>query len=65
MLHKYKISQNNLEYLYVSAQARMEAHPDYADKHKNNIQNWWILTNDWRIQQSAEYIGMALMYSFT
>ena len=107
MLHKYKIDQNNLKYLYESAKVRMEAHPDYAVKHNNNIQqypyfktedevleaankvknevypvyqiwakiakegndyriqNWWILTNDWRIKQSAEYIGMAPMYSFS
>lgn len=26
------------------------------------VQDWWIVTDDAKIKQAAEYIGMALMY---
>lgn len=108
MEYRVRIGQNDLRYLYESAKARMEAHPELADKHKNTIQqhpffktekealeaaltlrrekddsncqiwakvikdgdvyriqDWWVVTDDWKIKQSAEYIGMTLMYDNT
>jgi hypothetical protein len=101
------MSQDELAYTYEHAQARMDAHPEYADKHKKIIQahsffqtekealqsaieqmnnnhwgcqiwamiektdgvyhimNHWLVTDDGKIKQSAEYIGMALMYDET
>lgn len=29
------------------------------------IIDWWIATDDWKIKQSADYVGMALMYDET
>lgn len=29
------------------------------------IQEWWVVTDDWKVKQSADYIGMALMYDET
>lgn len=29
------------------------------------IVNWWLVTDDCKLKQSAEYIGMALMYDST
>jgi hypothetical protein len=26
------------------------------------VKNWWLVTDDARVQQAADYIGMALMY---
>ena len=26
------------------------------------ITNWWIVTDDWKIKQAADYLGLALMY---
>ena len=26
------------------------------------IRNWWIVTDDWKIKQAADYLAMALMY---
>lgn len=94
-----------MDYLYTSAQGRMKANPDAADRFskiiqefprfktekealqraikliKENqsdfqiwakiekgddgiyrVQNWWIVTDDAKVKQAAEYIGMALMY---
>ena len=101
------MSQDELAYTYEHAQARMDAHPEYADKQKLIIQaqsfcksekdalqaaieqrkdnhwgcqiwamiektdgvyriiNHWLVTDDGKIKQSAEYIGMALMYDET
>ena len=98
------MSQDELAYTYGHAQARMDAHSEYADKQKQIIQaqsffksekealqaaieqrkdnhwgcqiwamiektdgvyrilNHWLVTDDGKIKQSAEYIGMALMY---
>ena len=101
------MSQDEFAYTYEHAQARMDAHPEYADKQKLIIQaqsffksekealqaaieqwkdkqwgcqiwamiektdgvyrilNHWLVTDDGKIKQSAEYIGMALMYDET
>ena len=29
------------------------------------IMDWWIVTDDWKVKQAAEYIGMAQMYDET
>jgi hypothetical protein len=102
-----RMSQDELAYTYEHAQARMDAHPEYADKHKKIVQahsffksekealqaaieqrknnqwgcqiwamiektdgvyrilNHWLVTDDGKIKQSAEYIGMALIYDET
>ncbi|WP_231390690.1 hypothetical protein [Segatella baroniae] len=107
MGYRYRMSQDELAYTYEHAQARMDAHPEYADKHKKIVQaqsffksekdalqaaieqrkdnhwgcqiwamiektdgvyrilNHWLVTDDGKIKQSAEYIGMALMYDET
>ena len=107
MEYRYRMSQDELAYTYEHAQARMDAHPEYADKQKLIIQaqsffksekdalqaaieqrkdnhwgcqiwamiektdgvyriiNHWLVTDDGKIKQSAEYIGMALMYDET
>jgi hypothetical protein len=107
MKYRYRMSQDELAYTYEHAQARMDAHPEYADKQKQIIQaqsffksekealqaaieqrkdnhwgcqiwamiektngvyrilNHWLVTDDGKIKQSAEYIGMALIYDET
>lgn len=107
MGYRYRMSQDELAYTYEHAQARMDAHSEYADKQKQIIQaqsffksekealqaaieqwkdkqwgcqiwamiektdgvyrilNHWLVTDDGIIKQSAEYIGMALMYDET
>lgn len=32
------------------------------DEEFYRIMDWWIVTNDWKIKQAAEYIGMVLLY---
>ena len=32
------------------------------DEEFYRIDNWWIVSNQWRIKQAAEYIGMVLVY---
>jgi len=27
-----------------------------------HIADWWIVTDDWRVKQTADYIGLALVY---
>lgn len=34
MEYRYRMSQDELAYTYEHAQARMDAHPEYADKQK-------------------------------
>lgn len=107
MEYRYRISQDEMRYLYENARGRMNAHPEYADEQKKiiqkhsyfktekeallaairlekeslydyqiwaeiekkgdvfRIQNHWILTDDWKTKQAADYIGMALMYDET
>lgn len=38
MEYRYRMSQDELAYTYEHAQARMDAHPEYADKQKLIIQ---------------------------
>ena len=38
MEYRYRMSQDELAYTYEHAQARMDAHPEYADKQKQIIQ---------------------------
>lgn len=104
-IHQFRISQEDMDYLYTSAQGRMKANPDAADRFSKiiqefprfktekealqraiklikesqsdfqiwakiekgddgiyRVQNWWIVTDDAKVKQAAEYIGMALMY---
>lgn len=35
---------------------------DKGDDDIFRIQNFWLVTDDWRVQKAAEYIGMAFMY---
>ena len=107
MGYRYRMSQDELAYTYEHAQARMYAHPEYANKQKEIIQaqsffnserealqaaieqvknnhwgcqiwaeiekadgvyrilNRWLVTDDGKTKQSAEYIGMALIYDET
>ena len=107
MGYRYRMSQDEFAYTYEHAQARMDAHPEYADKQKQIIKahsffksekealqaaieqwkdkqwgcqiwamiektdgvyrilNHWLVTDDGKIKQSAEYIGMALIYDVT
>lgn len=102
--YQYRMSQDELAYTYENAQARMNANPEFADKHKKaiqtissfknekdalkaaidimnekhsecqiwakiekvddiyRIQDYWITIDDGLVKQSADYIGMALMY---
>ena len=103
--YQFRIGQDEMRYLFESAEGRKDYHPEIADKHKKviqdypcfkterealenaikmikdkptdyqiwakiekgddgifRIQKWWLVTNDGKIKQSAEYIGMALMY---
>lgn len=32
------------------------------DEEFYRIADWWIVTNDWKVKQAAEYIGMMLIY---
>lgn len=38
MGYRYRMSQDEFAYTYEHAQARMDAHPEYADKQKQIIQ---------------------------
>jgi hypothetical protein len=102
--YQQSISQNELKMMYESAQSRMDANRDFAEKQKNVIEScpyfktesealssalkkmrtedtdcqiwakfekeddvfrfvgWWIVTDDVKIKQAADYIGMAQMY---
>lgn len=40
--------------------AKLEKNEEYY-----GIQNWWIVTDDWKVLQAAEYIGMAQIYDET
>ena len=102
--YQYRMSQDELAFTYENAQARMNANPEFADKHKKaiqaissfknekdalkaaidimnekhsecqiwakiekvddiyRIQDYWITIDDGLVKQSADYIGMALMY---
>lgn len=106
MENRYELGQDELGYMYESAQSRMAAHPDFAKRCKKavadcthfdneqdalqaaikparegefdyycqiwakiekdeefyRIADYWIVTGDVKIQQAAEYIGMALVY---
>lgn len=104
MEHRFRMTQDVLEYTYENAKGRMDAHPDIAEEKKNIIKNlphfnsekealetafkmeaenpyscqiwakieksndiyrivnWWIVTDDVKVKQAADYIGMAQMY---
>ena len=38
MDYRFRISQDELEYTYENAKGRMAAHPDFAERHNNIIQ---------------------------
>lgn len=102
---QFRISQDDLTYIYERAKGRMDANPEFAEKFTKVLQglsyfdtekealtsaikrmqkdgsnyqiwakiekgsdgiirvkNWWLVTDDARVQQAADYIGMALMY---
>ncbi len=29
------------------------------------VKNWWIVTDDWKVKQAADFLGLALMYDST
>lgn len=100
-----KISQEELQYVYESAQARMASHPEYAqeqtaiihefphfddkeealqaakdmskdgrwdcqiwakigiDEEYYFIENYYIVSDDYKVKQAAEYIGMAHVFN--
>lgn len=102
--YKFRMSQDDLKFVYETALSRMVAHPSIAKKEwrlindfpffksekealakafelmqnkRANCQiwakveksgdvfrvaHWWVVTDDWKIQKAADYIGMAQMY---
>lgn len=38
MEYRYRMSQEELKYLYESAKGRMDAHPEYADKYRKIVE---------------------------
>lgn len=105
VMAQFRISQDDLTYIYERAKGRMDTNPEFAEKFTKALQglsyfntekealtsaikrmqkdgsnyqiwakiekgsdgiirvkNWWLVTDDARVQQAADYIGMALMY---
>lgn len=107
MEYRFRMMQSDLRTLYESAQARIDAHPEIAEKHREVVEkcrffktekealkaaiakikdnnygcqiwakvekdgdifrvlNYWLVIDDGKMKQSADYIGMALMYDET
>ena len=105
MYKRKNLEQDELQYVYDSAQQRMDAHPELAEKYKKiindfafyqnrdeaikaamelnrenlseyqvwarvdknkeryYIENYYIVSNNWKVLMAAEYIGMEQILS--
>ena len=45
-MNRFRMSQDELKYVYESAKGRMEYHPDIAAKYQNVIQNYYHFENE-------------------
>lgn len=72
IIQKYPFFESEKEALEYAIKMINENYSDYQiwvkiEKEEDiiHIQKWWIVTDDWKIKQSADYLGMALMYDST
>lgn len=63
MGYRFRISQSDMGYLYESAKGRMDAHPDYADKHKRVIRDYPYFKSEREALEAAIKIEKINPYS--
>ena len=63
MGYRFRISQSDMGYLYESAKGRMDAHPDYADKHKRVIRDYPYFKSEREALEAAIKIEKIYPYS--